>query len=321
MAIIRKTSALVESGILSAFAVVFALIGAYIPILSLFANLFWPVPIILIGRRHGLKWSFLCLAVSGIIVSVLVNPIHGLALVAVLGLIGITMGECFRRELPPVKIMLIGSVSAFVALCISFGLGYFLMNIDLIAVFKNISETSFGMTTEFYSKMGLNEEQMKEITENGKLMAEMGKMIFPAAFILFAPFSVFSNYWVACKVLNKLGDNFPWFPPFREWQFPRWFLFVYGIALVLLMMYNTQHDAPLFVVGFNLYAVSSIFLLIQALACASWYINKFNKPKWYFTVAIFLIFLNQVISQIFVLFGAYDMVFDFRHRPGFGKRK
>ena len=58
---LARTRSLVEGGILSAMAIVFALISVYIPVLGMFVNLLWPVPIILLGVRHGFRWSFLCL--------------------------------------------------------------------------------------------------------------------------------------------------------------------------------------------------------------------------------------------------------------------
>lgn len=61
----RKTSAIVESGILAAIAVIFTLIGNYIPVLDVIVSVWWPLPIILCGRRNGLMWSVLCLLVTG----------------------------------------------------------------------------------------------------------------------------------------------------------------------------------------------------------------------------------------------------------------
>ena len=42
----RKTSAIVESGILAAIAVIFTLIGNYIPVLDVIVSVWWPLPIL-----------------------------------------------------------------------------------------------------------------------------------------------------------------------------------------------------------------------------------------------------------------------------------
>ena len=39
---VRKTSEMVEAGILAAVAVLFAILGAYLPVLGALFNLLWP---------------------------------------------------------------------------------------------------------------------------------------------------------------------------------------------------------------------------------------------------------------------------------------
>ena len=73
---LARTRSLVEGGILSAMAIVFALISVYIPVLGMFVNLVWPVPIVLLGVRHGFRWSFLCLAVSGVVMAILISLVE-----------------------------------------------------------------------------------------------------------------------------------------------------------------------------------------------------------------------------------------------------
>ena len=52
---IRKTSAMVEAGILAAVAIVMALISMYVPVLGAFVNFVWPLPIVICGCRHRLE--------------------------------------------------------------------------------------------------------------------------------------------------------------------------------------------------------------------------------------------------------------------------
>jgi len=312
--VIRKTSALVESGILAAIATVFTIIGAYVPILSLIANFVWPLPIILCGRRNGLKWSFLCLMVAGVIAAILVSPIHALSVVAVFGLIGLTMGECMRRQMSPVKLMLISSIGAFISFIISMLIGYLLMHINVLEVFLDSMNQGFTMSIDFYRQMGYGADQLAQITTEMDIMKKMVRMILPVAFIMVAPFTVFVNYWAARKILSKLGDYYPWFPPFAQWSMPRYTLLPYGLSIILLMQFNTRQEHPVYQFAFNLFVFSNVLLIVQALALIYWYIETKGKPRWWFSACFAIIFISQFISQIAVLLGAYDLVFDFRHR-------
>ena len=108
----RKTSAIVESGILAAIAVIFTLIGNYIPVLDVIVSVWWPLPIILCGRRNGLMWSVLCLLVTGAVVAVLISPLQAVTQVLILGILGLVMGEGMRRQKSPASVLLWGSLGA-----------------------------------------------------------------------------------------------------------------------------------------------------------------------------------------------------------------
>ncbi len=73
---IRKTSAMVQAGILAAVAIVMALISMYVPVLGAFVNFVWPLPIIICGCRHGLKWSIMTLLVATIIIAMIISPVN-----------------------------------------------------------------------------------------------------------------------------------------------------------------------------------------------------------------------------------------------------
>ena len=66
-----KTKSMTESGLLAAITVITALIGVYVPLLGTVAILLWPLPILVLEVRHGIKWSLMSVLVAGIIMSIL----------------------------------------------------------------------------------------------------------------------------------------------------------------------------------------------------------------------------------------------------------
>ena len=91
----RKTSAMVEAGILSAIAIVMALIAMYVPVIGAFVNFVWPLPIIICGMRHGFKYSVMTLIVATIIVAIVISPIQAFFLGAIFGLLGLILGVLY----------------------------------------------------------------------------------------------------------------------------------------------------------------------------------------------------------------------------------
>lgn len=310
--VIRKTSALVESAILAAIAVIFTLAGEYIPILGMFTNLFWPLPIILCGRRNGLQWSILCLLVTAAIIAMLVGPLTALTTVLLLGIIGLTMGEGMRRNLSPGKILLVGTGASIVSIVLSIAAGYFILHIDVMKNLVDSLEQSFSMSMDLYQKMGIPLTQMAEMQAQMEVITKMMKISLPAILFLSAPITVLINYWGARKVLSRMGDYYPWFPPFAQWQMPKTAILPYLLAIALLFIMKDRQTHVLYLLGYNLFIFFNVILVVNALSVIYWYVTTKGKGKGLFYVGLFLVFFSQLFSQLAVIVGAYDILFDFR---------
>lgn len=308
----QKTSAMVEAGILSAIAIVFAMISMYVPVIGMFINFIWSLPIAICGARNGLRWSIMTLIVAGSIISILISPIHALSLVAVFGILGVVLGECLKRKLEPMRIMGFGSIAAFISLMLSLLISFFLMGINPLEMFFNTFDKAIVDSVEFYKSQGMSAEQIEEATKSTKDLFRMVKVIMPGAFIVCAPLITLVNYLASKAVLGKLGEHFAGFPPFTRWDLPRWTLIPYGVSLLLVTQYLDRPEHILYTIGVNIQMMTSLVFVLQGISLIYWFVEHNNKPKWWRNVAIALIFLNQFVSQVICLLGAFDLVFDFR---------
>ena len=156
---IRKTSAMVEAGILAAIAIVFAIISMYVPVIGSFINFLWPLPIAICGMRNGLRWSVMTLIVADIAVAVLISPLHAFSLLAAFGLVGLTLGECMRRGYKPFKLMLISSVACLISIGASFLIALYIMGIQPVdMMFTSLEEAareSVGYYQSIFTRLKL----------------------------------------------------------------------------------------------------------------------------------------------------------------------
>ncbi len=308
----HKTSAMVEAGILAAIAIVFALISTYVPVLGMLVNFIWCLPIILCGMRNGLRWSIMTLAVSGAVISILISPLNALLLVAVFGPLGLVLGECMRRKLPPIKLMAISSVAAFASLMISVGITFVVLGADPISMFFGMFDDALADIIGIYKQQGLSEEQIQAATASAQDSFKLIRLVLPASFVISAPILAFLNYWVARLILNKLGEHFEAFPPFTSLSLPRWLVAPYLVSLVLVFMFEGQQTGMPYLLGVNLQMLCSFILVMQGLAVIFWYIKDKNLPTWWGKIAVALIFISQFVSQYVVFIGAFDLFMDFR---------
>lgn len=310
---IRKTSAMVEAGILAAVAIVMALVSMYIPVIGAFVNFVWPLPIIICGMRHGFKWSLMSLVVATIIIGIIISPLQAFFLMAIFGLLGLIIGECMRRHLAPMKLMLYGSLGAVAALAVNIALSFWFLGIDPVEMMFSSFHQSLGELAAYYRQSGMSEAEIKKIVDGYAEMLHMMRIIMPGAFLISAPVLAFVNYMAAKKILTKLGESFVPFPPFVELQVPGWILWPYALSLFAVTYFYTQDRGSwMYDLSVNVQTVCSFTLILQGIALIYWFVKKHDKPMWWANIATALMFVVPIFSQIMVYVGAFDIVFDFR---------
>lgn len=315
--IIRKTSAMVEAGILAAIAIVMAVISMYVPVLGAFANFLWPLPIIICGCRHGLKWSVMTLFVAVAIIAMLMSPINAFFLGAIFGLMGLIMGECLRRHLPPMRLMFYGSMGALVALVLNVVLSFAVLGIDPLQMMFESFHQSLNGVAEFLRSSGRSEGEIAEAIKQYKEMLRMMRVIMPGAFVLSAPAIALINYTVAKKVLSKLGETFVPFPKVLELSVPGWLIYPFALSLfAVTYFYNKAPNSWMYQAAVNVQTVTSFLFVCQGLILWYWYANKHGWNSILKNIVASLLFLLPIGSLALVYIGAFDIIMDFRRIRG-----
>ena len=165
-------------------------------------------------------------------------------LAAIFGLLGLILGECMRRHLPPMKMMFYGSIGAVIALILNIVLSFWVLGMNPIDMMFSSFHESLGQLAMYYREHGMSEVEIKKIVAEYEELLRMMKIIMPGAFLLCAPLMAFVNYMDAKKILTKLGETFEAFPPFNMLTIPGWVLWPYGLSL-LAVTYYYQTDQRL----------------------------------------------------------------------------
>ncbi|MDF2568789.1 MAG: hypothetical protein K0R55_393 [Sporomusa sp.] len=302
----------VEGGVLTAVAILFALISTYVPVVGAFVNLIWPVPIILLGVRHGYKWSILAVVASGIIISLLMHPLTAVSVVVGFGLIGIALGYALRQGFSPGKTLMLGSAASLVSkaavIAISAAvMGFNPLNLQAEAMVKGLEQAM-----EFYRGMGMKAEDLAQMEASMRPMMDLMKIILPAGFVLAAVVDTFLNFQVAKAVLARLGQRIEPFPPFRQWSMPRSTVYALAVALVAIYWGKSREIELLYNAGMNLQIITTMVLFVQGLAVFYFLADKYNLSRLVRGIILFLIFSNGIFMQALIIGGAFDLIFDYR---------
>ena len=207
-------------------------------------------------------------------------------------------------------------MACLISIGASFLIALYIMGIQPVDMMFTSLEEAARESVGYYQSMGMSQTEIDAAVKSNAEMLRMMRLIMPGAFFLCAPIIAFVNYLAARKILSKLGVAFEEFPPFTQWNVPGWMLWPYGISLLMVSYYVQYPESLMYHISVNLQVITSVFFVLQGIALIYWWLEKNNKPKWWGTVSVALLFFVQIFSQIIVFVGAFDLVFDFRNLSG-----
>ena len=305
----NKTSSMVEAGILSAIAVVFAIVIFYIPLLGIFLNMLWPVPLILLGVRHGLKWSVMSLITAGIILAIVVSPLQSFLQVAGLGLIGITLGYCLYKGITPSMSLFFGFIASFISKIVLIFANFLLIGKNPLDIDQETMNNVVSKTLELLKQYGMSEELIGKTTEHIWSVLTLMVLVIPASIIISSIVDTFINFIASKAILKRLGTVIPGFPSFKNWVFPHTILLLFGLSLFLFSYTQDNPASIYFQTAMNVSSVLMFPLMIQGLAVGWFFVEE---KGWHVSFKGLLVFVIFIFPQALLILGMFDYIFDFR---------
>ena len=307
-----KVRPMVESGLLASFSVILAVIGAYLPMIGGFFNLLWPVPIVLLGVRHGYKWSILATVVAGIIISLLIHPLQAIRVVIAFGFIGIILGYAFRMNFSPGKTILWGLGASLVSKAALFGIAIVTTGVNPFNLEGEVMAKTIEKTIEMYRQMGTPEDKLAQVTEQMQIAIKLFKVMFPVVLIMTAIVDTFLNVYIAKVVLKKLGYHIEDFPPFKNWTVPGYTVYFFVLSLLMIYWGGSREFTGVYDVGVNICALSGVVLFLQGVSLFYFLGDKYNLSRIVKGIILLLTLSNVFVMLLFVYFGAADAIIDYR---------
>jgi len=305
----NKSKPVVEAGMMSAIAVILSLISMYIPYLVLIL----PVPIILIGVNHGLKWSVMVTIVSGVLISFVAGPLMAIKVIIVFGLIGVVFGQAIRAKMSAGRILYWGTLAVLLALIAAFGLTALVLGIDPFQMELSAFEEMTAQSTAIYQDSGMfTAEQLTQINLSNQTMLMLIKMLFPMSIAIGGVIFSYIIFMVASLVLKRRGHNVPSLPPFKHWVLPDYVLYIFIMGYIL--GYAGQHLEleKAMIVGENMKYFGGLFTFVQGLSVFYYLADKYNLSRFMRSIILLLIFTNVVYEIILVFGGAFEIALDYR---------
>lgn len=306
------TKSIVEGAFLSAITVILFLASLYIPLFGTLISFLCPLPIIILCLRHDIKVAFLSLVIAFFLVSILAGPFQGFIGILGFGTLGIALGIAIKKNMSLLEVLFIGSTVSFVSKIFLIIIGLWMMDYNPLLLGLDQIEQTINQGLSFYGNMGLSPEQIETTKETLLQSVELIKIAFPAMLVIASVFDTLINYWVAGKILNRLGYKLAPFIPFYKWRASKSFFWSY-LAGLLILLINTNYKLPFLErIGVNIQLLFSVIFLFTGLAVVS-FILRHHKIKPIISWVVYvIIFIQPIFSFAVTWVGILDVWLDFR---------
>lgn len=310
-----ENHAIVLAGMCTALVVVLSLLGFYMPLLSTVVFLLIPLPIAYLGMKEGVKWSIV--VTTGVLVldSTFFGVVSAAFVCAIFGLLGVTMGICYRYKVSAAKTLIAGAVVVLLALVAEGIATLYLLGLPSLVFgsegLAQVKDSMMEALPSFYSGEAL--DQAKEKVDF--LMDAMEKSV-PYTLVAVSVFYSWASMTLGSHVFKKMGiTDIPHLPPFERWEFPKGTLALY--LLVLAAQYFFKDQEQVSYVAYNLGTLCVSIFWLQGLSVVWWMPHRypFMKP-----LRLFIMILSAFIGaiQMFVVFlGIADMAASYREKRNY----
>lgn len=310
-----ENHAIVLAGMCTALVVVLSLLGFYMPLLSTVVFLLIPLPIAYLGMKEGIKWSIV--VTTGVLVldSTFFGVVSAAFVCAIFGLLGVTMGICYRYKVSAAKTLIAGAVVVLLALVAEGIATLYLLGLPSLVFgsegLAQVKDSMMEALPSFYSGEAL--DQAKEKVDF--LMDAMEKSV-PYTLVAVSVFYSWASMTLGSHVFKKMGiTDIPHLPPFERWEFPKGTLALY--LLVLAAQYFFKDQEQVSYVAYNLGTLCVSIFWLQGLSVVWWIPHRypFMKP-----LRLFIMILSAFIGaiQMFVVFlGIADMAASYREKRNY----
>ncbi len=310
----HRITPLTESGLLAALLVVLAMTAVYMPVVGMIATMLWPLPVIVLVVRHGLRQGVLGVIVAGVIMALLIEPVTAVNMVLSFGPTGLAIGYGFHRQWRGEAVFGAGLGASIAGKLLVMGLLFVLSGVNPFTGHMDVVQQTFEETFAMYEEIGVSEEDIAQARSQMEMGMQAVSMLLPLIIVIMGLLDTVVSYLVGQRVLRRLGLPVSEMPPFSEWKLPRGIVLLTGFALVGLYWGHSRDIQLLYELSVNLIVFTMMAGAVQGFSLLSALMQHFRLSGFVRALIYVLVILNGVFVQIVALTGLFDMLFDYRRR-------
>ncbi len=304
-----KTNRLTEAALISGILIVFAMVGTY---LFPFIDFLYPLPVLLLAKRHDFKASIMALASAGLIIFMVLGIQMGLYYVLLYSPMAGVMAYFISQDKKPAMAILWGGATYLVSFILLLMLMQVFLSINLVTYIRETFVESLRIQESILSNFGDMSDQLEATRETYDSMIEMVIVLLPAMIIFTSVAMSTINYMVVQRMGKRLRVNILPLQDFSQFRLPAnisigILVFVIGSYLAgALGIVNSQALLT------NVVFIIQILFFLQGLAVVKFMMIKYKINRLLRVLMFLVVIFNAMLNMGVMFLGFGDLLFDLR---------
>lgn len=301
----NKTKGLVQGAMMVAIFTILLAITVNVPIISIVASLFAPLPIAWYSATYARKMSILVTVVA-VLLSFFIGGILIAPIALVLAAAGFVIGDGLRLKKSKIYLFISTSVVLLCTFAVEYLISLRLFEFDLIQDSLKMMKESYMASLEFVEsttgQSPLTDEALAE-------MFSMVEMTIPASVTMAMMFLSIIFITVNFPLLKRFGIEVPKFAAFKNLRLPRAVLWYYLIVLSINLFVRPEMGTTLHMIMLNISMILWVLLTIQGLAFIFYVLDVYQSPPF---LKVVTVFMAIPLYSFVILIGILDLGFNMR---------
>ncbi len=302
----NQTKGLAQGAMMIALFVVLIAISLYVPLVSLIATLFAPLPLAWYSANYDRNQS-LFVAIVACAVTFFIGGLLILPFSFIFASVGVVIGICLRLKKSKLFLLMSTGITVLVTFAIDYMITLRLFEIDFIKESMKMLRTSYEQSIQLTQNM-TGQSPIK--AEDLELVFVTLEITIPAAVTLSAFGLAFVIISIILPILKRLKVTVPKFSAFKDLKLPRSVLWYYLIVLSINLFIHPELGSALYVICLNLSLILWVLLTIQGISFIHYFLDK--KFKATNVVKILITLIAIPFYSFVILIGIIDLGFDIR---------
>lgn len=308
----NQAKKITDGALLTAMYIVLLLIIIFVPILILIGFFILPIPFIMYTARHGYRPALLMLF-AAFSFTLLFATIVSLPVTLLTGIGGIVIGSAVHKQLKPYETWARGTVGFIVGIILVILLLQLTMNINIYTEIHTMVEQSIDMTKKIFTQIGAGEAELKQLEPIAEQMRAFPDLL-PSSIAVTSILMAFVSQWLSYKIMNRTENRKLFFPPFKQLNFPISIIWIYFLALII-MLATMNTTGSLYIVTINIMALVTTLIAIQGYSFIFFYADHKKMHQAIPIIATVVTFLIPFIFMFIIrILGIIDLGFSLKAR-------